>query len=250
MSKKQHKKKKKGGDNSGAPAWMTTYSDMVTLLLTFFILMLSFSSVKQGEFEEAISSIKQALGLVNKVAITKPLVRQPLRTRFEESIQEAVEKLQLIPELRNEVAFEKNENGVRVRISNPLLFESGKADLKPESFAVLDTVGTTLAGNIFTIIIEGHTDNVPINNDQFQSNWELSAARAVSVLEYFIHSDIAPYRFHAIAYGEFQPLAENNSAEGRATNRRVEIFIPYENEWVDEIENVAEKGNGSNGGTK
>jgi chemotaxis protein MotB len=247
MSKKQRKPKKV---EEGAPLWMTTYSDMVTLLLTFFVLLLSFSTVEKKKFEEALVSIKDAMGILEKQmsVVQKPVdkIVSP-QIRFENSVERAVKNLQEIPELRDEISFEKDDEGVHVRISNPLLFNSGEAELRTSSRSVLDTVGSVLAENIYKIVIEGHTDNVPINNDDYHSNWELSAARAVSLVEYFIGSGMAPHRFQAVAYGEYQPLAENTTNEGRATNRRVEIFIPYQNDWVDEIGNEVSKGSVING---
>ncbi len=247
MSKKQRKPKKV---EEGAPLWMTTYSDMVTLLLTFFVLLLSFSTVEKEKFEQALVSIKDAMGIMKK---QMSVVENPVdniikpQIRFENSVERAVKNLQEIPGLQNDISFEKDDEGVHVRISNPLLFNSGEAALKTTSMNVLDTVGSVLSENIYKIVVEGHTDNVPIHNEEFDSNWALSAARAVSLVEYFIESGISPHRFQAVAYGEYEPLADNTTTDGRARNRRVEIFIPYQNDWVDEIGNEASKGTMTDG---
>ncbi len=103
--------------------------------------------------------------------------------------------------------------------------------MKEDIYPILNKITTVLKSNMLDIVIEGHTDNVPIDNEEYHSNWELSAARAVSVVEYFTRAGINPRRCKAVAYGEYQPLAENNTVEGRRRNRRVEVFIPDKN-WL------------------
>lgn len=226
MSKRRRKNKK---GNEGAPEWMVTYSDMVTLLLAFFVLLFSFSSIEKAKFQKAMASIRSAMGLMNRTSVAVPPIqrpRLPIQRKFEKSMEEVVREVQNIPDIQDKISYENTDEGVRIRISNPVLFDIGAAHLKPDIYPILDKIATVLQSNAFDIVVEGHTDNIPIDNDEFHSNWELSAARAVSVVEYFITKGVNPRRFEAVGYGEYQPLADNSTEKGRQKNRRVEIFIP------------------------
>jgi len=233
MSRQRRKKDKDSGDDgNSAPGWMTTYGDLMSLLLAFFILIVSFSSVQESEFHKAMGSLQRALGLLkSNVSLVSPSttpVYVPPRSEVREVIDEILQTMEDLPELEISISLESSADGVRVRISNPLLFDTGKANLKSRIWPVLDKIATLLDTADFEVIIEGHTDNVPIYNDQFHSNWELSAARSVAVVEHFVDYGIEPERFSAVAYGEYQPLASNFTSEGRSKNRRVEVFIPYD----------------------
>ena len=116
-----------------------------------------------------------------------------------------------------------------------MLFNLGSANLNPNIFELLDLAIDVTKGWPNSIRIEGHTDNIPINTDKYPSNWELSSARALSVLKYFIGNGISPEKISATGYGEYRPLVPNNTVENRAKNRRVEIFINYDNKVPDNI---------------
>ncbi|MFA5356686.1 MAG: OmpA family protein [Candidatus Omnitrophota bacterium] len=127
-----------------------------------------------------------------------------------------------------EVKLEMMEKGLVVTVVGDLLFDSGKATIRPQSYSILDKVAVVLKNNVprLNVGIEGHTDNIPIKFSGWKSNWELSSARALSVLHYLVsQKNIAPQRLSAIGYGEYSPVASNGSAEGRQLNRRVEIVI-------------------------
>jgi len=245
MSRQRRKKKDSGGDENGAPGWMTTYGDLMSLLLAFFILIVSFSSVQESEFKKAMGSLQRALGLLkSNVALMSPTqstVYVPPRAKVREVVERMLRTMNM-PEIEDNISFESSDEGVRVRISNPLLFDIGKANLKPEIFPVLDELAALLDTSNFQIIIEGHTDNIPINNEQFRSNWELSAARSVAVVEYFVDLGLDPKRFTSVAYGEYRPLEPNITSEGRAKNRRVEVFIPYADKLASQ--SLAERSEG------
>jgi len=230
MSRKQRKRKNSGGED-GAPGWMTTYGDLMSLLLAFFILIVSFSSIQESEFKKAMGSLQKALGLLRaNVAVISPTIPDiyvPPRAKVQDVINKILRSMEQVPDIKQNISVEASDEGVRVRISNPLLFDVGKANIKQGIYPVLDQVATLLDTSNFQIVIEGHTDNIPIHNEQFGSNWELSAARSVAVVEYFVRLGLDPGRFTAVAYGEYRPLDTNKTEEGRAKNRRVEIFIPY-----------------------
>ena len=127
-----------------------------------------------------------------------------------------------------QVKLQMMEKGLVITVVGDLLFDSGKAKIRPEAYPLLDKVSAVLKDNMrqFNIGIEGHTDNVPIKRSGWKSNWELSTARALSVLHYLAQDQgISPERLSAIGYGEYRPVASNDSKSGRKQNRRVEIVI-------------------------
>lgn len=122
-----------------------------------------------------------------------------------------------------------------VRFADQVFFDLGKADLKPEAVEILNRLGPILKGIPNPIRIEGHTDNLPINTAQFPSNWELSTYRATRVIRYFIEElGFSPDKLSAAGYGEYRPIADNDTPEGRSLNRRVDIVIISMDHWADE----------------
>lgn len=142
--------------------------------------------------------------------------KRNLEKRFEKEIREKELKLSL------------EEKGLVLRFVAEVFFDSGKAEIRPEAYPILDKVATFLKEDVpdRNISVEGHTDNVPIKYSGWKSNWELSAARALSVLHYLVdEKGISPERIRATGYGEYQPIASNQTPEGRQRNRRVEIVV-------------------------
>ncbi|MDO8661960.1 MAG: OmpA family protein [Candidatus Omnitrophota bacterium] len=128
----------------------------------------------------------------------------------------------------NEVKLQMMEKGLVITVVGDLLFDSGKAKIKPGAYPLLDKVAAVLKDNMasFNVGIEGYTDNVPIQHSKWKSNWELSSARSLSVLHYLVNKEgVSPERLSAIGFGEFRPVASNDTKEGRKQNRRVEIVI-------------------------
>jgi len=132
----------------------------------------------------------------------------------------------LLTESKGSITIKRDTRGVIISVADKYFFESGSADLKEDSKRVLDKIAVALLKYPNMIRIEGHTDNVPIHNEKFPSNWELSAARAINVAKYFINNhNIQPERISTVGYSEYRPIASNNTPEGRAKNRRVDIVI-------------------------
>ncbi|MFR3072485.1 MAG: flagellar motor protein MotB, partial [Paeniclostridium sp.] len=128
--------------------------------------------------------------------------------------------------LNNVIKVRQEDRGIILQLDETILFDSGRDELKPTSIQALDTITTLVNGMDNDILVEGHTDNVPIHNSRFASNWDLSTARAVSVVSYFVEKKgIKPTRFAVKGYGEFKPLVDNSTPENRAINRRVDILI-------------------------
>lgn len=237
---------------AGAPEWMVTYGDLVTLLMCFFVLLFAFSEIDAQKFEAVMQSFQGSAGVLEsgKSLSEDQLIfdASPENDTTPESTQE--EPMDIVQEMLNEAKAEFEEtladklkgqefvadidieiidNKIVIRLKNNVLFDSAKATIKPEALEILTIIGEVLKGELFTnseIKIEGHTDDVPINTIQFPSNWELSAARATSVLNYFVNElDFKQTRMSIAGYAEFQPIDTNDTVEGRANNRRVEIII-------------------------
>ncbi len=217
----------------GAPMWMATFGDMMSLLLTFFILLVSFSSIQETKFHEAVGSLQGALGVLSqlpkvpvKMDIDKPTKRGNMSTdELGKRVAELKEKIAELQENGKSVSVGRSEKGLAIRLDDQTLFDPGKADLRQSATEVLSLVAGTLAEFPNAVRIEGHTDNLPINTEQFPSNWELSAARAAAVLRFFQEHGLDPRRMSAVGMGEWRPLASNDSVAERQRNRRVEIFM-------------------------
>ncbi len=147
-----------------------------------------------------------------------------------------------------QVKLQMMEKGLVITFVADVLFDSGKAKIKPEAYSILDKVARVLKENIpeLSVGIEGHTDNVPIKHSGWKSNWELSTSRALSVLHYLVEQkEISPDRVSAIGYGEYKPVSSNDTKEGRAANRRVEVVIlprlTKANDFLKESESKSKK---------
>lgn len=216
---------------AGSPAWMATFGDMMSLLLTFFILIVSFSSMQESKFQEAVGSLQGALGVLKalpSVPIHEEILRREGRRDQAREISEAVEKLEeafaAVPEAEV-VEVSRTERGLSIRIESRALFDLGRAEVREEAKPVLDEVAGALASLPHPVRIEGHTDDVPLTSGRFPSNWELSAARAAAVLRHLEGRGVDPRRLSAVGYGEWRPVVENDTEAHRQQNRRVEIFM-------------------------
>lgn len=219
---------------AGAPAWMATFSDLATLLLTFFVLLLSFAELNVKEFKEMLGSVRDAFGVQYQVEghfeahSQSPVDLNVAPTYVMNETEEVAEQVQAAveeAELEDQVEVEVGENGVTVRLEDSLLFEPGAAELDPSVAGEIVRTIAELGRNLQQpVAIEGHTDDRPIHNGRFPSNWELSTARAASVLQYVLQqTDLPPERFSLAGYGDTRPLVANDSADNRARNRRVEF---------------------------
>jgi len=216
----------------GLDDWVMTYGDMMSLLLTFFVLIVSFSSMQESKFKAAANSLQVAFGVLaspeSVIDFAKPLVpKSEFGGEDSDVLYEVrqVEKAILDADLDKQVAVEVRDDGVLFRLNAPFLFKSGGAELAEEPKGILGEMSKFFTKFPYKIEVDGHTDNVPINSTRFPSNWELSAARAVTVARYFQSEGMPPERIAATGYGEFHPIADNGSAAGREKNRRVEIFL-------------------------
>ncbi len=245
--------KKKDAKDYGSPGWMTTYGDMVTLLLTFFILLFTFSSIDVKRFQEVMSAVQHSFMGRTGILIGSTSVGgeegeklDSLSMSLEELAmaigEEEITVLEMMAELEqtyedvksflqeagleDDVQLRLEERGIVLELPERILFDTGQAAIKRDFYPTLDLLAALLAGLPNQIIVEGHTDNIPIRTVLYPSNWELSVHRAVSVARYLVEvHDLPPRRFVATGYGEFHPLDTNETPEGRARNRRVSIVI-------------------------
>lgn len=218
--------------------WLVSYADFITLLFAFFVVMYSVSVPNEGKFRTVSESIQAALlSLVSPPASTMrfdlgdyksslvPTVGK--KVQFVRQIQEALNKFNKEVRFHDQIAVTPTDQGVLITIAESLMFESGRADVRPESLPLLEELGEVLAHTASEEIrVLGHTDNVPIRSQQFPSNWELSSARAVMiarVLTELYH--VSPERVSATGFSEFRPVADNLTPENRAKNRRVELLV-------------------------
>ncbi len=225
---------------SSEGGWIVTYSDTVTLLLTFFVLLYSMSNVDSTKFKQISQSFQSMFNGKNGQSILEfntstgevPLVGKPqLTTDSNNNEGQALleDIISYVEEnnLQSDVQIFQNEKGFNIQMKDSVLFDTGKSQLKPESLNVLEKVYNLLSKLNNKIIIQGHTDNMPISTPQFPSNWYLSSSRALSVLDYFLVTKKHPNPdiFSMEACGEFYPIAPNDTPENRAKNRRVNILI-------------------------
>ncbi len=229
------RKKRKRPD---ATNWLTTYSDMVTLLLCFFILLYSFSALDVEKFRQFVASF-QGQGILDRGST--PLDEDTLPPPADNEdpsdiegpfwddlgsmigyIKDFLEK----HEIDGVVHVYREERGVLIELRDHVLFDSSRADIRREGVVLLDTLTLLFEEMPNSITVEGHTDNIPINTVEFPSNWELSSARASRVVRYFTEiKGLEPTRFAAAGYGEYHPVESNLTAEGRSRNRRVVLVI-------------------------
>ncbi len=236
--------------------WLVSYADFITLLFAFFVVMYSLSTVNEGKYRVLSDSLVAAFRNVNinergaQVAagaiapaaspslpqvIARPQVQQPRNAREEERKRQAREKMRemakeimqaLNPLVKEgKVSVTEGLKGITVEINASVLFPVGEAKLQPAAVKALRAVAEVAATADFPITVEGHTDPTPIATPQFPSNWELSGARASSVVRLFVESGVTPQRLTATGYSEQRPVASNDTQEGRARNRRVTILI-------------------------
>ncbi|TKB10286.1 flagellar motor protein MotB [Desulforhopalus sp. IMCC35007] len=220
----------------GAPAWMVTYSDLVTLLLTFFVLLLSMASMDPVRFTEASSSLKDAFGMHNEPAHVEfaiPVLPSPPITQFSPIQQQTTKKV--YDKIKSQIDSRRLNNNVGViqnddesiilRISDSVMFERGQAKISPKAYSILRTIADIIRPLPMDLRIEGHTDDIPVSSSNY-GNWDLSVDRSVAVMRFFTQGDLLPLdRMAAAGYGQDRPIVPNRDEISRSKNRRVDFFL-------------------------
>jgi chemotaxis protein MotB len=236
--------KRRSGSKPSHERWLVSYADFITLLFAFFVVMFASSQVDKGKIGKLAVAIQlafQDLGIFPAPSSRRPMdmtVPPPedfpsISNLFDPRSLANLAKLQkelaqaLEGEIkRGEVAMKVGREGLVVSLREVGFFDSGSAEVKLKSEPSVARIAKVLEAGPYQIRIEGHTDNVPIHNERFASNWELSTARATEVAKLFIIKfEFPPERLSAAGYAEFHPAASNRTAEGRALNRRVDIVV-------------------------
>ncbi|WP_040209424.1 flagellar motor protein MotB [Neobacillus jeddahensis] len=231
-------------------SWLIPYADILTLLLALFIVLFAASSVNKSKYDAIMESFKKELTGTNIANHQSGLSPTPPQGKTEEEpaanakqeetktedetkdedpeLDQLKQKLEAYigeNKLEAMVTLSETKRGVEISFKDVILFDPGKAELKESSFDTLNILTGIMSTVPNPISIEGHTDNVPIKNSKFPSNWELSSARAVSVLHYFASKNITQDRLQFVGYGEFKPLYPNDTAAHKQANRRVNIVV-------------------------
>ena len=208
---------------------MVSYADFVTLLFAFFVSLYALSTVNESKYKKLSESLSSAFSPVvqasDETAPEFPKIVERFTTVFSPNYKRVLETIQKLEGSEGLTLLYDQEN-ITIRVADANLFRPASDELLPEAPPVLDEVAAVLRGITQDVRIEGHTDNIPVNTARFPSNWDLSSARSLKVLKYFINNHgLAPDRLSAVGYGEFSPITTNDTPGGRAKNSRVDIMV-------------------------
>lgn len=225
--------------DKGAPKWVVTFGDLMSLLLCFFVLLLSFSEMDRNKYKQVAGSLEKAFGVQRNVRvmdipkgmkiIAKDFDQEIIETRIREDLGKEIDDLLSteLEEFKDQIAMEASEHQVVIRLMGESTFDSGSVEIREKLKPLLINVAKVLEKDGGDIIIAGHTDNIPIRmGGPYKSNLRLSSARAAIVAEFILnHSKIDPQRISTMGFGEYRPIASNAIERGREMNRRVEIIL-------------------------
>jgi chemotaxis protein MotB len=245
-----HRKQTKALEASGYDyGWLTTFNDMATLLMVFFVLLFAMGSLDVKRFKNFQNALQSAMGVLHEgrhapVGLISPATNR--QTQPGETSQASVNSNDSLEKIQQTQGLEAQytPRGIKLTLNDSLLFRSGSARLTDDGVNLLERVGRVIKPLDRRIRVEGHSDNVPIATSRYPSNWELSTARAVNVVKYFVQRGrIDPHLLSAAGYADVKPRVPNDSKDQRAKNRRVEIILGQRNEaQAAEYQQVADGG--------
>lgn len=257
-------------EKENSERWLLTYVDLITLLMVFFVVMYAMSNVDAEKYQRLSTSLSSAflseeqleevLSRVEAESDEQTESETPSKaaddeqgntdTQDLEAVAAKVKKMLKEKNLESDVSVSIAERGVVISLTSTILFESGKADIRPNFHSILVEIGKTIKNVDNYIRIEGNTDNVPMSSEQFPSNWELSAERATQVVRLLIEeSGVSPLKISAVGYGEYRPKVPNDSAANRAQNRRVDIVLLRDTYDIGESEMLEQASGGASTGS-
>jgi len=231
----QNKRKNDESGGKGTPAWLTTYCDLMTLMLSFFVILVSFATFEEGRIVKLVGSFRGAFKVLPGGYKTDP--GEHVIEPGKEMVQSFRESGEILTRMRGVVAKEglsqgveltMTDKGFEVFIADYVLFglQPGTADIVPEMEPFLAELAEIILQKQYVVRIEGHTDDLFVRTEQFPSSWELSTTRAVNILKYFVErGGISPLRLSAAGFGKHRPLFPNDTPGNRAKNRRVMIHL-------------------------
>jgi chemotaxis protein MotB len=213
---------------------------MITLLLIFFVYLFSISEIDPVKLVQAMTSMRKEIvkdAATNASDISAQMVKKlAMEQKKLQAMQQEIQKYINEHQLQDVVSVKYQDGSLDLNMGDAVLFESGQAALKPQALDVLKKLGGLFRKSSSSIIVEGHTDDVPIQGGHFSSNWELSSARSATVIRYLESLGVSASRFTLVGYNQFRPLVPNNSSQNRAKNRRVRITLkPDINQLKQEI---------------
>ena len=242
------KKRAQPHEEEASEAWLLPYSDLMTLLLALFICLFAISQTDETKITQMAQAFTAAFHMggpsffnqagpaqtksTNGLQTDQELQQERTEAYMQETrqLQDAKKQMdEYIDQngLEAELSTELSEEGLMIRIKEQALFPSGSADLLPESQRIVPAISALLAPLSQNVMVTGHTDNVPINTAQYPSNWELSTMRALNFMRVLMAQDarLQPARFSALGASEYRPISTNETEEGKANNRRVEVLV-------------------------
>ncbi|MCL2282714.1 MAG: flagellar motor protein MotB [Fibromonadales bacterium] len=222
-----------------APIWMATFTDLMSLLLVFFVLLITMANFDPVKYALTVESFQNSFGIMPSFPTVPihPIIDIPKKTGDEQKKKQSLkdaEKVKQIVESKNledAVKVDITEKGIAIMLRDPVGFTSGSADLKEQGQDILKDISDVIKNSPdLKVRVEGHTDNVPMHSQRYRNNWELSSARSLSVVQLLSsQTGIRPENMSAVGYGEYRPVAPNSTNEDRAKNRRIQIFVDYIN---------------------
>lgn len=223
--------RKKGPDDEGDPnAWMATFSDLLSLLLTFFVLIFAMKAMDKGKLEETLGFFRQGgMGILrsgDKLPMTHPTIKPKMGKKGRILSANDLKDLLKRKGIEDKIDAAFDDRGLVLSLSSAVLFDVGAAQLRPNAEGVLEKMAELIKDTTYFIQVEGHTDNIPISTKRYSSNWDLSIDRAGRVLRYMVEKGgFAPERLSVVGFADTRPLYPNNTPEHRAANRRVELVL-------------------------
>lgn len=218
-----------GKKEGGGQEWLTTYADAITLLMAFFVLFFSITDgADTTKLLKIMNTLKGASGVLSFESVTTPFPNPIKKLESREKSMSDLQEMIQSEGLEDQMAIDMNEDGFKITLSNTLAFETGTNRLSRQGQEVVRRIAMSFQEGVKTIQVVGHTDAQPIRSATYPSNLHLGADRAISVVQEMIaNSSVDPVKFEAATMGPNKPVADNNTPQGRAENRRVEIYIKF-----------------------
>lgn len=247
MKKNNRKYKSKNSEGSSGPGWEIIYTGFILIFLCFFIMLSAFSTIEEAKVMQFVRSFASAVSILpwgakfdSGLSVLPESPDMVANNSDLAKIFEELESLAARLDFEGEVDLDFIKEGLVMRLSEKALFDLGVATISQDAYPLLEKIGAIISKTVYFIRIEGHTDNLPIHTQVFPSNWELSTARAVNVLRYFLETHkVDPQRLAAVGFGEYQPLNSNDTQANRAKNRRVEIIFINQDPQQTSIEGTS-----------